>query len=637
MRYVIHYDVAALVLIIIILMNFLLNKTITTRQTRAFSLLVWLSMISNAFDIITIFTIENPGMVPNALNYLLNEIYLITFNAITMVYYLYIVLATKEKRALTLGDKLRMTIPLFIDVCLILSTPWTKYIFYFDDQGNYMHGYLFIVLYVNAVLYLIFSMVHVALYKDKLSKGQKETVYFYSSSCIAAVLVQMMNPKLMLVHFVISVSIMLIYLSLENPEDYKDKRLGTYNRHALLEILLSQIGGGRSFDVLGIQIEGMKYINETMGAANGILLLKQISEFFSRLSGKCRLFYLPGFRFAIVSVEKGADLEKTAGIVQARFESPFIADNMGISLSVRECLLSYPENVEKPEDVEDMMEYLLTDAKEAGEKKLLYGNKEVLQKGRRENKILQILKEAVRKNLFEVYYQPIYSVKEQRFTSAEALIRLHYGEMGFISPEEFIPMAEKNGLILEIGEYVFEQVCRFMTEEKLKEKGIEFIDVNLSVVQCMQEKLYEKLLQIMDKYQVEYSSINFEITETAAVMSFETLWKNMQELMKKGVKFSLDDYGTGFSNTASVIRYPFHTIKMDKSMIWGAMENEKAMFALKHTVAMIKDMKMKLVAEGVENLEQAEILTKLGCDYFQGYYYSRPVCREEFLEKIKTL
>ena len=208
--------------------------------------------------------------------------------------------------------------------------------------------------------------------------------------------------------------------------------------------------------------------------------------------------------------------------------------------------------------------------------------------------------------------------------------------MGFISPDEFIPVAEKKGLILEIGDYVFREVCHFMTEQKIWELGIETIHINLSVVQCMQEQLYEQLVRIMDEYQVDYFRVHLEITETAAVVSEDTLWANMQRLIDVGVEFALDDYGTGFSNTMAVIKYPFRTIKLDKSMVWDSMKNKKAMSVLKHSISMIKDMNMDVVAEGVEEQEQAHKLAEMGCDYFQGYYYSKPVCGEAFVEKVRA-
>lgn len=241
---------------------------------------------------------------------------------------------------------------------------------------------------------------------------------------------------------------------------------------------------------------------------------------------------------------------------------------------------------------------------------------------------------ALRNNEFRVYYQPIYSVEKQCYTSAEALIRLYTEEYGFISPDEFIPVAEETGLMLEIGRYVYREVCRFMKEEKIWEKGIEYIDVNLSAVQCMQESLYEELLEIMNEFELPYTMINLEITETAAVLSSSTLKRNMENLMKHQISFSLDDYGTGFSNMDHLINYPFHTIKLDKTMLWTAMTNIKAMMALKHTIAMIKDMDMNIVAEGVETKEQVDLLTELKCDFFQGYYYSKAVPDKEFVELL---
>ena len=141
----------------------------------------------------------------------------------------------------------------------------------------------------------------------------------------------------------------------------------------------------------------------------------------------------------------------------------------------------------------------------------------------------------------------------------------------------------------------------------------------------------------MDIYNLKYSYINLEITETAAVFSSEALKNNMQKLIDHGIKFSLDDYGTGFSNITTLIDYSFHTIKLDKSLVWSAMINIKAKYALEYTIRMVKSMNMELVAEGVETNEQAIELEQLGCDFFQGYFYSKPIRQEDFLAKINTI
>lgn len=281
----------------------------------------------------------------------------------------------------------------------------------------------------------------------------------------------------------------------------------------------------------------------------------------------------------------------------------------------------------------DSIDYSANIPYESNDGEVIRAGGEILAGKRRESKILQIMKNALANGTFQVYYQPIYSTSQEKFHSAEALIRLYDNELGFISPEEFIPMAEKNGMILKIGEFVFRTVCRMMARERIWEKGIDYIEINLSVVQCMQEDICEMLYGIMDEYDIPYSCINLEVTETT--IAKDVLWDTMERMTVGGVTFSLDDYGTGYSNLTNVIKYPFHIVKLDKSMVWYAMENETAMRALRHTVAMLQDLDMCIVAEGVETKEQKDILQEMGCEYLQGYYFSKPVPEKEFLEKMK--
>ena len=148
----------------------------------------------------------------------------------------------------------------------------------------------------------------------------------------------------------------------------------------------------------------------------------------------------------------------------------------------------------------------------------------------------------------------------------------------------------------------------------------------------MQEKLHEQLLSIMDYYGLDYKYIELEVTETAAIASSDTLLKNMKQLMEKNINFALDDYGMGYSNTSSILQYPFHTIKLDKSIVWAAVKNENARKLLYHTIAMFRDMGISLVAEGVESSEMAVMLIKMKCDYLQGFLYSKPIPAKDFLE-----
>ena len=170
-----------------------------------------------------------------------------------------------------------------------------------------------------------------------------------------------------------------------------------------------------------------------------------------------------------------------------------------------------------------------------------------------QNNIDAIIDRALEEGSFQVYYQPIYSIPHGKFISAEALIRLFDSQYGFISPELLITAAERNGAIHRIGAYVFEQVCQFIASDDFRRLGLDYIEVNLSVAQCMNSDLPETLFAIMEKYHVPSDKINLEITETAAAYAQRVLSENLDKLTKAGISFSLDDYGTGYSNMKRVI------------------------------------------------------------------------------------
>ena len=252
----------------------------------------------------------------------------------------------------------------------------------------------------------------------------------------------------------------------------------------------------------------------------------------------------------------------------------------------------------------------------------------------RNNYIEKIIKRAIDEDHFKIYYQPIYSMEKEKITSAEALLRLIDPDDGFISPGEFIPIAEKNGMIIPIGEIVFDKVFRFMKENNLAKLGIEYIEVNLSVVQCMQSELANSVLTIMDRYGIEKKMVNLEITETVATNSPKVLLKNMKILSDNGVTFSMDDFGTGYSNISATAAMPLDIIKLDKSLIDMAYSSQRGKEILMGVVTMVDRMGFKIVAEGIEEKEQFEMLREQGIDYIQGYYFSKPLPEKEFLEYL---
>ena len=631
MKYVLHYDVAAMVLTVIILIHFYHKKSIKTPQTYVFIALIWMSLVTDAMDIATV-VIDEYRVRPFIVN-LVNVIYLIAFNVLPFMYYLYLFISTNRDRSQwSVKERLVLYAPVAWSILLIVTSPLTKLVFYYNLEEGYCHGPGFPLLYIATVTYMIASM-SIALSRRKiLTSWQRTSVYFYLSASFAGIILQTIFPTVLTLQFAVSLSLLLLYMSLESPDDDEDKFLGIYNRRGFDKMISNAVGKHDAFYVLVVSITNFHSIRETLGIDFGRDIQSQVVKSLKNALKPLELFFLSDGKFSVIADGKEEMSNHVVEILRKELGRPIECDGMNIQLESVLMQLDYPTEVRTVEDIMDAIDYSATVPFESNDGEVMHAGGEILDNRRRENRILQIMQQALANGTFQVYYQPIYSTQSGRFNSAEALIRLHDADMGYISPEEFIPMAEQNGMILKIGEFVFRTVCEMMARERIWEKGIDYIEVNLSVVQCMQEDICEMLYGIMDEYEIPYNCINLEVTETT--LARDILWNTMERMTVGGVTFSLDDYGTGYSNLTNVLKYPFHIVKLDKSMVWYAMENEPAMRALTHTVAMIRDLDMHIVAEGVETGEQRDILDKMGCEYLQGYFFSKPVSEKDFLSGL---
>ena len=241
---------------------------------------------------------------------------------------------------------------------------------------------------------------------------------------------------------------------------------------------------------------------------------------------------------------------------------------------------------------------------------------------------------AIENDLIVVNYQPIYSKEKNKITSAEALVRIKDPNGALIYPNSFIELAEKNGLISKLGEKVFIHVCDFINKYNLNELGLEYIEVNLSVVQCGDEKLADRYIEIMKEYNINPKNINLEITETASTNLRNIMINNMKKLIDYGVSFSLDDFGMGNSNLNYIIEMPVEIVKFDRILVNSYFNDDKAKFVMTRIIEMIKALRLEIVLEGIETKEMLDEVLKLDIDFIQGYYYSKPVSEIDFVKYV---
>lgn len=257
--------------------------------------------------------------------------------------------------------------------------------------------------------------------------------------------------------------------------------------------------------------------------------------------------------------------------------------------------------------------------------------KYILEKDSFKNILLKTLKNPSK--YLEVFYQPIFNTKNNEINSLEALLRVKNDDEEFINPENIISIAESEGLITELGELIFNEVCifyKFNKENNLKNLPIA---VNLSVLQLMKESFIENFESIALKHALRLKNFNFEITETSTMENLESLNFQLNQLSKKGSKIYLDDFGTGYASLSQLHNLPIDVVKVDKSFTFRIDKDEQARKMVTSMISMTQGLNCDIVIEGVETNESLQWLKDINANYVQGYLFSKPLCKDEIRKK----
>lgn len=633
--YAIEFEYATMGLLTLLLVLFCARRKYPGMSNIVYLAMVVCTFLSALTHIFAIKTLPVAYALPLALNYVIHISYLIFYDLQGIIFLMYVNAVTK-RNAISKANRWFFIGLTAFEVLMLVTTPFTKLIIYFDENMQYKHGPLFGIYFVIAVLILIYASVIFVNYRKKLSVMQGVAIVTFEVLTMSATILQLLVSRAVVGNFIASLSLVMFLIVLQNPDDFTDKAADCYNYDAFFLSVEARLSKKRPFTIAAFRFDGLNYISGLFQVSDRGVISKALA---TRLKVEFRtdgIYHLGSCEFAVFTNERRRLTEGyLTERIQRIFSRPVNIHGIEAVLTPKICLVRYPDFVTSPEDVRDAVEFSLKNSRKS-EGSVFVASTDAITAKKREMHILSTIKSSIVNKSFEMYYQPIYDTAEMGFACAEALIRMRDSELGFISPEEFIPLAEANGMIIEIGEIAFHQVCRFLKSGQAQKMGVKYIEVNLSVLQCVQEQLADSLMSIMESYGIPPEQINFEITETAGLANYDMLLKNMNTLISRGVTFSMDDYGTGFSTANYLISLPMEIVKIDKSILWPAMENQEAFVILRHTVEMLKSLKKKIVVEGVETVEMARLLIDMGCDYLQGYYYQRPVPMREYIAFLEN-
>ena len=514
MTKLIHLDIAALLILVIILISQFIRRMSKGTTNHFFIALVIMTILSGAADIWAV-VLDNAGSLNLGLRTAAHTLYLLAYNTISPLFLMYVISLTStwEKITSNKAAACALTLPYLGVIGLLVSNLFTHSIFTFVD-GVYTTMPLSFLPYTMASINILISIAYIIIYRRLFTVRKLIALIMMLPVMVCIIISKIIFTDTMVMVFGNTVGVVIIAVMIQRPEKLIDSFTGLCKHSAYAASLINDA------------------------------------------------------------------LHQTVKI-----------DKFDLNLIPYVCLAKCPEDI-------DNFQSLISFGTDFHEK-LPYNGEVIHADGSTVKSMVSLLtgmdsiiERALANHGFHVYYQPIYSIEKKRFVSAEALLRLIDEKEGFISPEIFIPAAEKSGAIHKIGDYVLTEVFQFIASSEYRKLGLEYIEINLSVSQCMHHGLADSILESMSRYGVSSNQVNLEITESAASYDQSVMSENLEQLSAAGITFSLDDYGTGYSNMYRIAALPLKIVKLDKTFVNN--QNSKMWTILQNTVRAIMPISVDL-------------------------------------------
>lgn len=615
----------AVVVMIVVLYFYQTQRRVSLSTERAYWRMFIATFISLGINIFSCQIILNPDKFTPFLREIISKAFLASLLCVMwfMVHYISADICPNKSNRLKLGVGFGVIVAAKIVAVSLLP------IDYFSDKDLsliYSYGPSIDDTFAFCGMTILFICAAVFIFRKKITKDRKGGVLLGAGLLLAGGIFQYFTKTFMMLDFSLAMCMAVLYIKLENPSYNLDAQTGLFNQNAF-NLYTAQLYKSKS----DFSIIELVYDHDCSQTAFENGFMPEIVNYVLDLT-RVLVFRTVGNEIIIVT-KNSEHSEQLLEKMRARFEQGW-GNSKEIFIRPYWVCVPNPYIASDSNELMRMINYVRMNYAEYKETRFAVVDETVAAKLLRDKEISDMIIKALNDDRVEVFYQPIYSTKEQKFTAAEALVRIRDESGKTIPPGKFIAVAESTGLIMKLGETVFRKVCRFIGENDLRRIGLHYIEVNLSVVQCGYERLAKDYISIMKKYKVSPDMINLEITESASSDAKTTLLRNMKELMDFGVNFSLDDFGTGQSNLNYIIDMPVEIVKFDREMTNAYFENSKAKYIMDAAMNMIHGMNLDIVSEGVETKEQLQIMEELNISYIQGYYFSKPLPPKEFMEFV---
>lgn len=630
MHYNYYLETCSFIFMVAITIAYFSRKKFPTALFRLFGVCLIAVTFNIFINITACYMLDNSGEVPIIFSEIMFQLYL--FSQVLLSYLLFTYVLYAVGKSLRYQPIYLLTMVPSVIVSIFLFTNAAHHqLFYFapNDLGSYdyKHGPLLFLIYLVGILNVSATLAYLFAFRKKLSKRLIGVLVLLNVLVITAHVIRLIYPEVLLNGIVYTMSMVFMIITINDPDEKVDRLSKAFNNDAFIDYINTQRQERQRKYYIIFDIESFGMFNEAFGAIYSNDLIAQIRKQIELANKRTFIFKTQSSRFVLLLRTEDEQIEMIDAIKQ-RFSEPFKIKNKSINISIHLFYFKNEGCFTNSDMYNDFLNRTLI-AINFKDSHYIELDDKFLNRINRDRKIKEILEEALSKpDGFYMVYQPIRDMKNGCFNHYEALIRLVNDELGYVGPGEFIPIAESFGLANDIDFFVLNETCAFLQ----RNPQIEILEINISCAEFFNNPS-DRFLKTIKKYKIDPQRIVFEITETVAVKYPSKTKEFMDDLGLYGVKFAMDDFGSGYSNMARFITLPFSFAKLDKTLL--EEENNVSIF-LDSAIQLFRNLNIPIIVEGVENEQQLTRCQKKPIDYIQGYYYSKPLKEADliaFLDK----
>ncbi len=606
-------------------------------RNRFFIRMVRVVLITIILSIITAFFSQEYKLISSPINLFIHTLFYLIYPWISVLFFYYTLYVINEvKEIQIIKIHLYTSVFLIIYSIAILFNLKFGFMFTIDQINGYVPQKFEFLIFVVAYIYMILMLVFINRNRAFIDGILQLILIAYVLITSTFVAIQYFNPQLLLVGTASGLSILIMYLYIQSKELVSDYLTHLPNRVAYEEIVKFRMKEKRHLMTIVVSLKDFKNINNMYGQKNADILLKELSAYFIKLVGSANVFRYSGDKFSLLYFEDQFHSSDLVDTIFGRFKSSWLVNDSTIYLESNIVHVDISEHVSSHFETVSIIDYLNDKVKLQINRLPIHSTIETLKEVKRKANIGEYIKKSLNEGLFDIAIQPILSVAKNQYRHAEVLLRLEHPTLGNISPAELIPLAEESGQIIQLGLWVLKQALEFLKDCDKNNVILESISVNFSVVQMNDSNLIHDVKKVLEDYPSYASKIIIEITESIFIADYKRIIEQMYGIQDLGIQFYLDDFGTGYSNILNVFKLPLTVVKIDKSLIYESIHNVSNRKLIHGLCETFKESGMKVLAEGVENVEQFEIVKNMPIDYIQGYFLSKPLTIKNALDFFKN-